>query len=106
MSGALIAPTLSSKSSTVPLCAEPPLIMPCWRHHFGAVSLLRRRSFPTACLVTSAGLSPWSTDPRNLHLAFRKEILAIIAALVVNAAPASEQHGKSIKFRESVALWL
>ena len=38
MSGALIGPTLSSKRSTVPLCAEPPLIMRCW-----ATSL--RRSF-------------------------------------------------------------
>jgi hypothetical protein len=54
----------------------------------------------------SPGLSPRSTDPRDLHFAFRKDILGIIAALVVNAAPASEQHGTSIKSREGLALWL
>jgi hypothetical protein len=54
----------------------------------------------------SPGLSPRSTDPRNLHFAFRQDILGIIAALVVNAAPASEQHETSIKFREGLALWL
>jgi hypothetical protein len=54
----------------------------------------------------SPGLSPRSTDPRNLHFAFRKDILGIIAALVVNAAPASERHETSIKFREGLALWL
>ncbi len=54
----------------------------------------------------SPGLSPRSTDPRNLHFAFRRDILGIIAALLVNAAPASEQHGTGIKFREGLALWL
>lgn len=54
----------------------------------------------------SPGLSPRSTDPRNLHFAFRKDILGIIAALIVNAAPGSEQHGTSIRFREGLALWL
>jgi hypothetical protein len=31
----------------------------------------------------SPELSPRSTDPQNLHLAFRKEILAIVGALVL-----------------------
>jgi hypothetical protein len=54
----------------------------------------------------SPGLSPRSTDPRDLHFAFRKDILAIIATLVVNAAPATEQHGTSTQFREGLTLWL
>jgi hypothetical protein len=45
-------------------------------------------------------LSPRSTDPQNLHLAFRKEILAIVGALVLNAAPASEPNRRNVKFRE------
>jgi hypothetical protein len=68
--------------------------------------MLRRRPFPTACLVSKPRAVPRLTDPLNLHFAFRKDILAIIAALVVNAAPGSEQHGKSIKFREGLALWV
>jgi hypothetical protein len=55
---------------------------------------------------TPADVFPELTDPRNLHFAFRRDILGIIAALVVNAAPASEQHGTGIKFREGLALWL
>jgi hypothetical protein len=35
-------------------------------------------------------LSPRATDPRNLHFAFRKEILANIGALVVNATVGSD----------------
>jgi hypothetical protein len=51
-------------------------------------------------------LSPRSTDPQNLHLAFRKEILAIVGALVLNAAPASEPNGRNVKFREGLTLRL
>ena len=47
-------------------------------------------------------LSPGFTGPRNPHLPFRTEILAIVAALVVNAAPASEPNGRNIKFREGL----
>ena len=55
----------------------------------------------------SPNLSPRLTDPRNLHLPFRKEILAIIGALVMDAAPASEPNGRNIKFRrEGLTLWL
>jgi hypothetical protein len=54
----------------------------------------------------SPELSPRSTDPQNLHLAFRKEILAIVGALVLNAAPASEPNGRNIKFRVRLTLWL
>jgi hypothetical protein len=54
----------------------------------------------------SPELSPRSTDPQNLHLAFRKEILAIVGALVLNAAPASEPNGRNVKFREGLTLWL
>jgi TniQ len=55
----------------------------------------------------SPDLSPRLTDPRNLYLPFRKEILAIVAALVMDAAPASEPNGRNIKFRrEDLTLWL
>jgi hypothetical protein len=54
----------------------------------------------------SPELSPRSTDPQNLHLAFRKEILAIVGALVLNAAPASEPNGRNVRFREGLTLWL
>jgi hypothetical protein len=53
----------------------------------------------------SPGLSPLLTDPRNLFFAFRKDVLAIIAALVVNVASAPEQQGKSVKFREGRSPW-
>ncbi|MDX6462769.1 MAG: hypothetical protein QOJ51_153 [Acidobacteriaceae bacterium] len=54
----------------------------------------------------SPDLSPRFKDPRNLHLPFRTEILTIVAALVVNAAPASKPNGRNIKFREGLTLWL
>lgn len=54
----------------------------------------------------SSELSPRFTDPQNLHLSFRTEILAIVGALVMNAAPDSKLHGRTIKSREGLTLWL
>src|SRR5258705_2546676 len=51
-------------------------------------------------------LSPRSTDPRNLHFAFRKEILVNIGALVVNATPGSDAASRRVKVREGLKLWL
>jgi hypothetical protein len=42
-------------------------------------------------------LSPRSTDPRNLHIAFRKEILVNIGALVVNATAGSEAASRRVR---------
>jgi hypothetical protein len=50
-------------------------------------------------------LSPRSTDPRNLHFAFRKEILANIGALVVNATVGSDAASRRVKDREGLKLW-
>ena len=50
--------------------------------------------------------NPEKKNPQNLHLAFKKEILAIVGALVLNAAPASEPNGRNIKFRVGLTLWL
>ncbi|HEY6764620.1 MAG TPA: TniQ family protein [Candidatus Sulfotelmatobacter sp.] len=50
-------------------------------------------------------LSPRSTDPRNLHFAFRKEILVNIGALVVNATVGSDAASRRVKVREGLKLW-
>jgi hypothetical protein len=50
-------------------------------------------------------LSPRATDPRNLHFAFRKEILANIGALVVNATVGSDAASRRVKVREGLKLW-
>jgi hypothetical protein len=54
----------------------------------------------------SPELSPRFTDPQNLHLSFRTEILAIIGALVMNAAPDLKPHARKLKFQEGLTLWL
>jgi hypothetical protein len=54
----------------------------------------------------SPELSPRFTDPQNLHLSFRAEILAIVGALVMNAAQDSEPNGRKIKSQEGLTLWL
>src|ERR1700678_2111402 len=48
----------------------------------------------------SPELSPRLTDPRNLYLSFRQEILRIIEALVLTATPASQPRARSKKFQE------
>jgi hypothetical protein len=53
----------------------------------------------------SPELHPRLTDPRNLYLSFRREILRMIEALVLNAAPASQPRARSIKFQEGLKLW-
>ena len=50
-------------------------------------------------------LSPRATDPRNLHFAFRKEIVANIGALVVNATGGSDAASRRVKVREGLKLW-
>jgi hypothetical protein len=50
-------------------------------------------------------LSPESTDPRNLHYAFRKEILANIGALFANATVGSDATSRRVKVREGLKLW-
>jgi hypothetical protein len=54
----------------------------------------------------SPELSPRLTDPRNLYLSFRQEILRIIEALVLNATPASQPRARSKKFQEGLKLWM
>lgn len=54
----------------------------------------------------SPELSPRLTDPRNLYLSFRQEILRIIEALVLNATPASQPRARSRKFQEGLKLWM
>jgi hypothetical protein len=51
-------------------------------------------------------LSPRLTDPRNQYLPFRTEMLAIVGALVRNAAPESKPNRRQIKYREGLRLWL
>ena len=92
----------------MPPCAEHPLILPCWVKPLGR-SFVASSTTSSNCLAwyPSPDLSPRLTDPRNLHLPFRKEILAIVGALVMDAAPASEPNGRNIKFRrEGLTLWL
>ena len=73
----------------------------------GAATKNDRFSFKVVFYYPSPDLSPRLTDPRNLHLPFRKEILAIVGALVMDAAPASDPNGRNIKFRrEGLTLWL
>ncbi|MDX6459975.1 MAG: hypothetical protein QOE55_3672 [Acidobacteriaceae bacterium] len=107
MSGALIVPTPLSKRFTVPLYGVRPLIMPrratTLRRSFDASST----TFSNCLPGTQAQGFPHGRQTRGICISlFRKDILGIIAALVVNAAPASEQHETSIKFREGLALWL
>jgi hypothetical protein len=54
----------------------------------------------------SLEMAPRLTDPRNLYLPFRKEILRIIEALVLNAAPASQPDARSTKSQEGLTLWM
>jgi len=55
----------------------------------------------------SPDLSPRLTDPRNLHLPFRNEILGIVGALVMDAAPAAKPNGRKVQFRrKDLTPWL
>ncbi len=54
----------------------------------------------------SPELSPRLTDSQNQYLPFRVEILAIVGALVRNAAPDSDPSGRQTKYREGIKLWL
>ena len=51
-------------------------------------------------------LSTQSTDPRNLHFAFRTEILTIIGSLIMDALPSSVPRGKQNRLRNGCVLWL
>ena len=102
-----MAPTLSSKGSTVSLLRgnSPDYAL------LGEATGTQFRRFVDDLLqllawYPSPELSSRSTDPQNLHLAFRTEILAIIEALVLNATPAPEPYGRNVKFREGLTLWL
>lgn len=54
----------------------------------------------------SPELSPRLTDPQNQYLPFRTETLAIIGALVRNAALNADPSERQIKYREGLTLWL
>ena len=51
-------------------------------------------------------LSTRFTDPQNQYLPFRTEMLAIVGALVRNAAPESKPTRMQIRYREGLRLWL
>ena len=101
-----MAPTLSSKGSTVSLCAEPPLIMPCWAKPLGRSFVVSSMTFSNCLPGTQARSCPHGLQTRRICILLSKEILAIVGALVLNAAPASEPNGRNVKFREGLTLWL